>query len=55
MSLLKLFTDLTQAVQEMTSKDIVVFGEIVRIMEKEGYPCIGFHAAEGYQSGRFLI
>ena len=55
MSLLKLFTDLTQAVQEMTSKDIVVFGEIVRIMQKEGYPCIGFHATEGFQSGRFLI
>jgi hypothetical protein len=55
MSLLKMFTDLTQAVQEMTHKDMVVFGEIVRIMEQQGYPCIGFHAAEGYQSGRFLI
>ncbi len=55
MALLKLFTDLTQAVQEFTSKDEMVFGEIVRIMEKEGYPCIGFHAAPGYQSGRFLI
>lgn len=55
MALLKFFTDLTQAVQEFTSKDEMVFGEIVRIMEKEGYPCIGFHAAPGYQSGRFLI
>lgn len=55
MALLKFFTDLSQAVQEFTSKDEMVFGEIVRIMEKEGYPCIGFHAAPGYQSGRFLI
>lgn len=55
MALLKFFTDLTQAVQEFTSKDEMVFGEIVRLMEKEGYPCIGFHAAPGYQSGRFLI
>lgn len=55
MGLLKFFTDITQAVQEMTSKDIIVFGEIVRIMEQEGYPCIGFHATDGFQSGRFLI
>lgn len=55
MALLKFFTDLSQAVQEFTSKDEMVFGEIVRIMEKEGYPCIGFHASPGYQSGRFLI
>ena len=55
MALLKFFTDLSQAVTEFTSKDEMVFGEIVRLMEKEGYPCIGFHAAPGYQSGRFLI
>ncbi len=55
MALLKIFTDLTQAVQEFTSKDEMVFGEIVRIMEKEGHPCIGFHAAPGYKSGRFLL
>ncbi len=55
MALLKFFTDLSQAVTEFTSKDEMVFGEIVRIMEKQGYPCIGFHAASGYQSGRFLL
>lgn len=55
MSLLKLFTDLTQAVKEITHKDMVVFGEIVHIMDQKGYPCIGFHAGEGFKSGRFLI
>ena len=55
MALIKLFTDLTQKFEEFTSKDEMVFGEIVRIMEKQGYPCIGFHASPGFQSGRFLI
>jgi hypothetical protein len=55
MALLKFLTDISQKFEEMTSKDEMVFGEIVRIMEKEGYPCIGFHAAPGFQSGRFLL
>jgi hypothetical protein len=55
MALLKFFTDVMQSYDEMTSKDETVFGEIVRIMEKQGYPCIGFHAAPGFQSGRFLL
>lgn len=55
MALLKFLTNVSQALQEMTSKDEMVFGEIVRIMEKEGYPCIAFHASPGFQSGRFLL
>lgn len=55
MAFIKFFTDIAQKFEELTSKDEMVFGEIVRIMEKRGYPCIGFHAASGFQSGRFLI
>lgn len=55
MALLKFFSDLTQSITEFTSKDEIVFGEIVRIFDKKGFPCIGFQASQGYQSGRFLI
>lgn len=55
MGLLDVLSNLTQSVAEMTSKDEMVFGEIVRIFDKKGYPCIGFEAKSGYQSGRFLL
>ena len=55
MALLKFFSDITQSISEFTSKDEIVFGEIVRIFQKKGYPCIGFAAREGYQSGRFFL
>lgn len=55
MAIIKFLTDISQKFEEMTSRDDMVFGEIVRIMEKKGFPCIGFHAASGYQSGRFLM
>jgi hypothetical protein len=55
MALLKFFSDLSQSYTEFTAKDEVVFGEIVRIFQSKGFPCIGFSADEGYQSGRFFI
>jgi len=55
LALLKFFSDITQTIAEFTSKDEMVFGEIVRIFQKRGFPCIEFHAGEGYQSGRFLL
>lgn len=55
MALLKFFSDLSQSFSEFTSRDEMVFGEMIRIFQKRGYPCIGFTAKEGYQSGRFLI
>lgn len=55
MALLKFFSDITQSIAEFTSKDEIVFGEIVRIFNKKGYPCIGLKASQGYQSARFLI
>lgn len=55
MALLKFFSDITQSLSEFTAKDEMVFGEIVRIFQRKGHPCIGFQANDGYQSGRFLI
>lgn len=55
MALLKFFSDITQSIAEYSAKDEMVFGEIVRIFQKKNFPCIGFQANEGYQSGRFLI
>lgn len=55
MALLKFFSDISQSMTEFSAKDEIVFGEIVRIFQKKGYPCIGFQADDGYQSGRFLI
>lgn len=55
MALLKFFSDITQSISEFTAKDEMVFGEIVRIFQRKGFPCIGFKASDGYQSGRFLI
>ena len=55
MGLLDILSNLGQSVAEMTSKDEMVFGEIVRIFDKKGYPCIEFNAKSGYQSGRFLL
>jgi hypothetical protein len=55
MALLKFFSDLSQTISEFTSKDEMVFGEMIRIFQRKGYPCIGFAAKDGYQSGRFLI
>ena len=55
MALLKFFSDLSQSYDEFKAKDEMVFGEMVRIFQKKGYPCIGFTANEGFQSGRFLI
>jgi hypothetical protein len=55
MALLKFFSDISQSIAEFTSKDEMVFGEIVRIFQNKGYPCIEFQASDGYQSGRFLI
>ena len=55
MGLLDILSNLSQGFSEMTSKDEMVFGEIVRIFDKRGCPCIEFQAQSGYQSGRFLI
>lgn len=55
MALLKFFSDLSQSFDEFKAKDEMVFGEMVRIFQRKGYPCIGFTANEGFQSGRFLI
>lgn len=55
MALLKFFSELQQSFTEYTGKDEAVFGEIVRIFQRKGFPCIGFDAGDGYQSGRFLI
>lgn len=55
MALLKFFSDLTQGYTEYQAKDEMVFGEIVRIFDKKGYPCIEFKVDSGCQSGRFLL
>lgn len=55
MALLKFFSDLTQGITEYQAKDEMVFGEIVRIFDKKGYPCIEFKVDSGCQSGRFLL
>ena len=55
MSLLQGLTDIFQGFQEWTSKDEIVFGEIVRIFVKKGWPVIGFSAEPGMQSARFFI
>ncbi len=55
MAIIKFFTDTLQSFEEFFSKDEIVFGEIVRIFDKMGYPCIAFNASQGYQSGRFLL
>ena len=55
MGLLDILSNLSQGFSEMTSKDEMVFGEIVRIFDKRGCPCIEFQAQSGYQSGRFLL
>lgn len=55
MALMKFFSDISQSMTEFSAKDEIVFGEIVRIFQRKGYPCIGFHAGNDYQSGRFLI
>jgi hypothetical protein len=53
--MLQALTGMFQAYQEMTSKDEMVFGEIIRMMIEQGRPMIGFQASEGYQSARFLM
>jgi hypothetical protein len=53
--MLKALTSMFQAYQEMTSKDEIVFGEIIRYMIEQSRPMIGFNASDGYQSARFLM
>lgn len=48
-------TGMFQAYQEMTSKDEIVFGEIIRLMIESGKPMVNFNAKEGYQAARFLM
>jgi len=55
MGFLSKLTQVFQAFEEWTSKDEIVFGEIVRTFVKKGYPVIGFNASEGKQSARFLL
>jgi len=55
MGLLGGLTNLFQGFQEWTSKDEIIFGEIVRIFVEQGRPVITFTAQEGRQSARFLI
>lgn len=55
MALLKFFSEMSQSYAEFSAKDEMIFGEIVRIFQKKGYPCIGFTAKDGSQSGRFLV
>lgn len=55
MAIIKFFSDLGQTFTEFTSKDEIVFGEIIRIFHRKGNPLIGFKAREGYQEGRFLM
>lgn len=53
--MLKALTNIFQAYQEMTGKDEIVFGEIIRWMIEQGRPMVGFSAQEGYQRARFLM
>lgn len=53
--MLKALTNMFQAYQEMTSKDEIVFGEVIRMMVEAGKPMISFNATEGYQFARFLM
>ena len=55
MTFLKNLTNVFQSFKEWTSKDEIVFGEIVRSFVKKGHPVIGFDAEPGKQSARFLI
>ncbi len=50
-----MFSDAFQGLEEMTSKDEIVFGEIIRLFVKKGHPMIGFSAQSGKQSARFLM
>lgn len=53
--MLSALTGVFQAYQEMTSKDEIVFGEVIRYMTEQGRPMISFKAGEGYQNARFLM
>ncbi|MBI3925135.1 MAG: hypothetical protein HY319_06310 [Armatimonadetes bacterium] len=53
--MLKSLTSVFQKFQEWSSKDEIIFGEIVRLMVERGYPLIGFEAGEDRQCGRFLL
>lgn len=55
MAFLKFVSDALQSLEEYTSKDEIVFGEIIRVFVKKGHPMIRFHAAEGRQSARFFL
>lgn len=53
--MLKQLTSMFQAYQEMTSKDEIIFGEVIRYMVESGRPMVNFQASEGYQRARFLM
>lgn len=53
--MLSALTGVFQAYQEMTSKDEIVFAEVIRFMTEQGRPMILFKAGEGYQNARFLM
>jgi hypothetical protein len=48
-------TSLFQAYQEMTSKDEMVFGEIIRQMIEMERPMVTFNASDGFQTATFLM
>lgn len=53
--MLAALTNVFQAYQEYTSKDEMVFGELISYMIDQGRPMVNFSAAEGYQRARFLM
>ena len=55
MGILGGLTSMFQGYQEWSSKDEIIFGEIVRLFVTKGQPVITFAAQEGRQSARFLL
>lgn len=55
MAFLKTLTSAFQKFEEMSSKDEIVFGEIVRLMVEAGRPMVYFNASEDKQMARFLL